>query len=222
MRSFDEILDIAITRKGGIDAINEHLTAPKTVAELKAIANDRWLASMTKCIFQAGFNWKVVESMWPGFEAAFDGFDTGRCAMLNEDDFDRLVSDKRIVRYGAKIRSVQENAVFINELSRDHGSAGAFFADWPSNDYANLLLFLKKRGARLGGKTGQYFLRFMGVDSFILSRDVTTRLIAEGIIDKTPTSQRDMQAVQNAFNAWQQQSNRSLNEISRILAMSID
>ena len=221
MRSFDEIRDIAITRKGGEDAINENLTPPKTVAELEAIANDRWLACMTKCIFQAGFNWKVVESMWPGFEAAFDKFDTGRCAMLNDDDFDQLVSDKRIVRYGAKIRAVQENAVFLNTLIKEHGSAGAFFAGWPSNDYANLLLTLKKRGTRLGGNTGQYFLRFMGVDSFILSRDVTARLIAEGIVDKTPTSQKDMQAVQNAFNIWQQQSSRPLTEISRVLAMSI-
>jgi 3-methyladenine DNA glycosylase Tag len=80
---------------------------------------------------------------------------------------------------------------------------------------------MKKRGARLGGATGQYFLRFMGVDSFILSRDVTARLIAEGVIDKSPTSKRAMTAVQAAFNQWQEQSGRSLTEISRILAMSV-
>ena len=92
---------------------------------------------------------------------------------------------------------------------------------WPRDDYAGLLRMLKKRGSRLGGNTGQYFLRFMGVDGFILSRDVTARLIAEGLIDKAPTSQKAMAIVQDAFNTWQQQSGRSLTEISRVLAMSV-
>ncbi len=93
MRTFVEIFDIAADRKGGADALNELLGQPKSVRELESITDDRWLACMTKCIFQAGFNWKVVEHMWPGFEAVFDGFDIGRCVMLNDDDFDQLVSD---------------------------------------------------------------------------------------------------------------------------------
>jgi 3-methyladenine DNA glycosylase Tag len=141
--------------------------------------------------------------------------------MLNDEDFDRLVSDKRIVRYGAKIKAVQHNAFFINQLARENGSAGAAFANWPSEDYSGLLAMLKKRGSRLGGNTGQYFLRFMGVDGFILSRDVIARLVAEGVIEKAPTSQKAMAAVQEVFNTWGQQSNRSLTEISRVLAMSI-
>ena len=45
---------------------------------LAAIPDDRWLSCLAKCVFQAGFNWKVVDSMWPGFETVFDGFDIGR------------------------------------------------------------------------------------------------------------------------------------------------
>jgi len=84
-----------------------------------------------------------------------------------------------------------------------------------------LLALLKTRGSRLGGNTGQYFLRFMGVDGFVLSRDVIARLVAEGIVDRAPASQKTMAAVQEAFNAWQAESTRSLTEISRVLAMSI-
>jgi len=221
MHTFSEIFDMAVERKGGKEAVNEFLTQPKSIKELEAIGNDRWLACMTKCIFQAGFNWKVVESMWPGFEAAFHEFDTGRCAMLHDEDFDQFVSNKKIVRHGTKIRAVQANAVFINQLATEHGSAATAIARWPSDDYTGLLLMLKKRGSRLGGNTGQYFLRFMGVDGFILSKDVTARLIAEGIIDKQATSQKELKAVQDAFNQWKQQSNRSLTEISRVLALSI-
>jgi len=221
MHTFNEIFDMAVARKGSKEAVTEFMQRPKSIKELEAIGNDRWLACMTKCIFQAGFNWKVVESMWPGFEAAFHEFDTGRCAMLHDEDFDELISNKKIVRHGTKIRSVQANAVFINQLTAEHGSAAAAIAKWPSDDFTGLLLMLKKRGSRLGGNTGQYFLRFMGVDGFILSRDVTARLIAEGIIDKQATSQKDLKAVQDAFNQWKQQSNRSLTEISRVLALSI-
>ncbi len=227
MRTFDEIFEIAATRKNGTQALNDLLgqpKPPKPIAELEAIGDDRWLSCMTKCIFQAGFNWKVVENMWPGFEVAFHDFDIGRCTMLNDDDFDRLVSNKHIVRHGTKIRAVQANAQFVAMLAKDHGSAAKALARWPASDYAGLLAMLKKQGSRLGGNTGSYFLRFMGVDGFILSRDVTARLVAEGVIDKTPTSQRaqkTMAAVQEAFNIWRAQSNRSLTEISRVLAMSI-
>ena len=53
---------------------------------------------------------------------------------------------------------------------------------WPSTDYIGLLAFMKSGGSRIGGNTGQYAMRFMGRDSFILSRDVVARLIAEGVI----------------------------------------
>jgi 3-methyladenine DNA glycosylase Tag len=221
MRSFQEIYAIAAGRKGGAEALDAMLEPPLEPSRLAAIPDDRWLSCMTKCIFQAGFNWKVVESMWPGFEEAFEGFDTGRCSMLNDDDIARLTSDKRIVRHGAKIASVQHNAMFLRELAKEHGSAGRFFADWPPSDEVGLLEVLKKRGSRLGGMTGQYFLRFMNKDGFILSRDVVARLIAEGVVDKQPGSKASMKNVQSAFNRWSGQSGRSLKEISRTLAMSI-
>ncbi len=222
MRTFDEIWTIASGRKGGGAALEAQLSKPKTAEELKATPDDRYLSLATKCIFQAGFNWKVVEAMWPGFEAAFEGFDIGHCLMLHDEDFGQLVSDTRIVRHGPKIRAVQENARFFADLAEEHGSVGAFLAGWPSSDYMGLLDVLKKRGTRLGGNTGQYFLRFGGVDSFILSQSVTNRLIAEGIIDKAPGSKKEKDAVQAAFNQWKAESGRSFNEISRALGMSID
>lgn len=222
MHSFDEIWKIAADRKGGDAAVEAALQFPKTRDEIAATPDDRFLATMTRCIFQSGFNWKVVEAMWPGFEAAFGGFDIGRSAMLHDEDFERLVSDTRIVRHGQKIRSVQENAVFLSELAREHGSAARFFADWPTDNYMGLLDILKKRGSRLGGNTGQYFLRFAGIDSFILSQSVVNRLIAEGVIDKAPSSAKEKAAVQAAFNSWRAQSGRSLTEISRVLGISID
>ncbi len=217
MRSYEEIHAIAAERHPDIAA---HLTPPAPPEELAKIPDDRWLAAMTRAIFQAGFNWKVVANMWPGFEEAFWGFDPGRVALMNDDDIEALIKDRRIVRHAAKIMSTQANAALLTDLAREYGSAAKAIADWPASDFTGLLEMLKKRGSRLGGTSGQYFLRSMGKESFILSRDVTARLIAEGVVDKAPTSKTAMAEVQAAFNTWAAQSGRSLTEISRTLALS--
>lgn len=220
MRTFEEIYTIAAERKGGPAALEAMLSRPLPPSELAAIPEDRWLAQMTKSVFQAGFNWKVIETKWTGFEQAFKGFDVDACAFMPPDMFDDLLADKGIVRNATKIRSVQENAQFLQELRAD-GGAGAVLGGWPSADYAALLALLQKRGSRLGGATAQYTMRFMGRDGYVLSRDVTARLIAEGVIDKPATSKTAMGAVQAAFNGWAEQSGRSLTEISQVLARSL-
>ncbi|WP_282119102.1 DNA-3-methyladenine glycosylase I [Ruegeria atlantica] len=219
MHHFDEIFVIAANRHGGPDALNEKLSKPKSLAELAEMPEDRWLSIITKSIFQAGFNWKVIENKWDGFEIAFDDFDVGRCAFMDDEKFDALLQDTSIVRNGTKIATVRDNAAFLLEL-RDEGGVGQVLGGWPSEDYVGLLAMLGKRGSRLGGASAQYAMRFAGRDSFILSQDVTARLIAEGVVDKPATSKKAMAAVQEAFNTWMDQSGRSLTEISRVLAMS--
>lgn len=220
MHHFEEIYNLAAERHGGAKALEGKLVKPKSVADLAEMPEDRWLSIITKCVFQAGFNWKVIEAKWDGFETAFDGFDVGRCAFMSDDKFDALLQDTRIVRNGTKIAAVRENAAFLLEL-REEGGAGQVLGGWPSTDYVGLLAMLGKRGARLGGASAQYAMRFAGRDSFILSRDVTARLIAEGVIDKPSTSKKALNAVQGAFNTWMEQSGRSLTEISQVLAMSL-
>jgi 3-methyladenine DNA glycosylase Tag len=222
MDSFDTVFERAAARHGGEKAVEERLYTVKTRGQLKAIKDDRWLAEISKRIFQAGFVWKIIEAKWPGFEEAFHGFDVSRVAHLSDDEIDALLKDTRIVRNGQKIMAVRDNAVFLSDLQKEHKTAAAFFAGWPVNDQVGLLELMKKRGSRLGGMTGCYFLRFMGKESFIPSRDVTTALISMGVIDKNPTSKAAMQKVQAAFNSWQEESGRPLTHISQILAMSAD
>lgn len=221
MRSFDELYAIAVERKGSKEAVEAHLPKAKTKAELAALPDNRWLAEMARAIFQAGFSWKVIEANWPGFEVAFEGFEPARVAMYGDDDLARLISDKGIVRNGPKITAVIENAIFLTDLARENGSAAKALADWPDEDYIGLLEFLKKRGSRLGGNTGQRVCRAVGKPSFIFSTDVVARLISEGIVDKEPSSKREMAAVQAALNEWSDQSGRSLSAISRLLAMTV-
>ena len=219
MRSFDEIYQIAAERHGGRDSLIEKIGG---LAEPGELTDDRVLSEFAKNIFRAGFNWKVIEAKWPGFEEAFHGFDVGKCAMMNDDWFDELVQDTRIVRHGAKIQSVRDNAVMLQELAAEHGRPAAeVLIDWPAEDFIGLLELLKKSGSRLGGNTEACALRFLKSDGFIPSRDVVARLIAEGVIDKTPTSKSAMRKVQDAFDTWRAESGKSLIEISRVLALSI-
>ena len=220
MRDFQEIFEISAGRHGGAAALEAKLGKPRTAKELAEIPEDRWLAEMSKFVFRTGLNWSVIENKWPGFEEAFHGFDIGRCAMMDDEMFDSLLTDTRIVRHGAKIASVRDNAAFMLEL-RKEGGIGKVIGGWPSADFAALLSMLKTRGSRLGGTTGAYALRYLGRDGYVLSKDVVARLIAEGVVDKAPTSKSAMKSVQDAFNTWMAQSGRPLTEISRVLAMSI-
>lgn len=221
MRTFEDIYAIAAERHGGAEGLETQILAYTGPMDDLGSSDDRWLAAFSRVIFQAGISWKVIDNKWPGFEEAFFGFDLDRCANLHDEDFDRLVSDTRIVRHGPKIKSVQENAVFLCNARDEAGSVREWFSKWPHDEYHMLLAHLKKHASRLGGTGGQYALRYMGYDGYILGKDVVGRLVAEGVIDKAPTSQKAMQAVQEAFNILVKQSGRTQKEVSRVLALSI-
>ncbi|MBY6162162.1 DNA-3-methyladenine glycosylase I [Mameliella alba] len=222
MRSYEEILDLAADRKGGRGAVLADMPKVLSADELAAIPDDRWLAQMARGILQAGISWTVVDRKWPDIEDAFHRFDVGRVAMMSEDWFDALIADPRIVRSPPKVRAIQQNAVFVQEVASEAGSFGRRVGEWPAEDFAGLLAWLKTNGARLGGATGAYTLRFLGKESYVLSGSVVARLVAEGVIDKAPTSKKAMAAVQDAFNRWKAESGESLTVISRVLAQSID
>jgi 3-methyladenine DNA glycosylase Tag len=110
------------------------------------------------------------------------------------------------VRHPQKIRSVRENAQFVSDIAAEHGSFGKFLGGWPLADQVGLLEFLGKRGSRLGGATGQYFLRFLGRDGFMTSRDMILALKDAGLdISEKASSKRDLQKIQEQFNAWREE-----------------
>lgn len=222
MKKFADITKAAAKHKGGADALERLLSAPLSSKKIKAVPDDRWLSAMTMCVFQAGFNWRVIENKWPRFEEVFERFDVGRWAMMHDGDVDRLLATPGIVANGPKIKSVGDNARHLQALVRDHGSAGAYFATWDGATYWANLRALQTNGSRMGGRTGQIFLRRMGVDTLIFSPDVLTALARESVISKMPTSGKDYAAVQSAIDKWQAASGRSLTHISQILAYSVD
>ena len=221
MKSFEEIRSRAAERKGGEDVLSTLLPAAPDNAALAAVPDHRILSTMANRVFSAGFVWSVIEKKWPGFEEAFLGFEPKRLLFQPDEFWEGLAADSRIVRNPQKIRSVRDNAAFVDRISAEHGGFGRFLANWPRDDQAGLLALLGKQGNRLGGNTGQYFLRWIGFDAYVVSPDMAAALRDAGLeIAENPTSKKDLAAIQARMNAYASETGLPYTHLSRILAMS--
>ncbi len=75
---------------------------------------------------QAGLSWRTVLHRRLGYRAAFEGFEIARVASYRDADRDRLVSDRRIIRNRAKIRSAISNARAVLRIQEEQGSLDRF------------------------------------------------------------------------------------------------
>jgi len=198
------------------------LPCPRSEAALRELPDDRYLSALARSVFRSGFVWKIVDYKWPAFEEIFSAFDPVACAYLPGETIEALLGDTRVIRHYRKLLTIPGNASFVLGIAGEYGSFGTFIADWPPEDIGGLHEVLRRRGHRLGGRTGQFFLRYVGKDTYVLSRDVIAALVNQGVVDRRPTSKRDLGAVQEAFNAWREESGRPLCQVSRILSCSVD
>jgi DNA-3-methyladenine glycosylase I len=118
--------------------------------QVKPEGDNGYLEQMTKAIFQAGFNWRVIRDKWPNFQAAFDGFDVATVAGYGDPDVERLVSDEGIVRNRRKIVATIQNARVMWELSGEYGSFHAYLRSLDDADYAGRRQELSDRFRNLG------------------------------------------------------------------------
>ena len=221
LETFDAIYQRACERKGGERALESLLSQPLRPAELASLGDDRFLAEFSKKIFQSGFVWRVVRNKWPDFERVFWGFDIDKMLLIPDEMLEAKAQDPSIIRNYSKVVTIRSNAMMIDQVRREHGSFARFVADWPSEDIIGLWAYLKKHGARLGGNTGAYALRALGKDTFIISNDVESYFRQRDIVSGGIQGKGNLKAIQAAFNQLQQQSDRSLQEISLIIANSV-
>lgn len=220
LRKFSEIVKLA-EKHHGKAGLAKRLAENAKKPVVKNQSDDRYLAALSQAVFSAGFSWDVIEKKWPGFEEAFDHFDPHKVAFYADREIARLLKDTRVVRNGAKIQATINNARFVIDTAKEHGSFAAFLKSWPASDQIGLMEHFKKHASHLGPSATVYFLRFNGWDAFILSPDVTKALIREKVVSKAPTSKADMKAVQSAFNTWTEQSDLPQRDVSRILSFSV-
>jgi 3-methyladenine DNA glycosylase Tag len=221
LEKYQAIYQRACERKGGPVVLESLLSQPFSQAEVAQISDDRFLAEFSKKVFQSGFVWRVVRNKWPDFERVFWGFDIDKLLLMPDEMLESKAQDPSIIRNFSKVKTIRENALMIDRIRQEHGCVGHFVAQWPADDIIGLWAYLKRCGARLGGNTGPYALRALGKDTFLLTRDIEAYFRQRDVISGGVQSKRNLAAIQQSFNELQQQSARSLQEISLIIANSV-
>lgn len=218
MRDYQWLHEHCLNRFGSAAALEARLPQPRSEEHLRSLGDDRYLSLLALRIFRAGLKHSLVDAKWPAFEEVFFGFVPEKVVLMGGEHLERLMQDARIIRHLGKLRSVPINAQMILDVAHEHGSFGAFISEWPVENITGLWRYLTRHGNQLGGLSAPRFLRMAGKDTFIPTQDVVAALNAQGIVDKVPTSQRDLAAVQEAFNTWREQSGRPLCQLSVMLA----
>ena len=222
MRDYKWLNEYCLNRFGSAAALESILPQPRSAEELRAISDDRYLSTLSLRVFRAGLKHSLVDAKWPAFEQVFFGFDPEKVVLMGAERLENLMQDARIIRHLGKLKSVPRNAQFILDVQKDKGSFGALVADWPVSDIVGLWKYLAKHGSQLGGLSAPRFLRMVGKDTFVPSDDMVAALKAQKIIDKAPTSLKELAAVQAAFNQWHEQSGRPLCQLSVMLAHTVN
>ena len=223
MRDYRWLEEYCLNRFGSRQALEARLPVARSADELRALGDDRYLSMLALRVFRAGLKHSVVDARWPAFEEVFFGFDPDKVVLMSAEHIERLMQDRRLIRHLAKLRSVPRNAQMVLDLRQEFGSMGSLIADWPAQDIVGLWRLLAKRGNQLGGLSVPRFLRMVGRDTFVTTADVLAALVGMGVLDRpVATSQRDLAAVQQAFNTLADQSGRTLGQLSAMLAFTVN
>ncbi|NWA00645.1 DNA-3-methyladenine glycosylase I [Pseudomonas gingeri] len=222
MRDYKWLHEYCLNRFGSAAALEAELPEPCTAAQLRQLGDDRYLSMIALRVFRAGLKHSLVDAKWPVFEQVFFGFDPEKVVLMGAEHLERLMQDARIIRHLGKLKSVPRNAQMVLDVAREKGSFGNLIADWPVTEITGLWKYLAKHGHQLGGLSAPRLLRMVGKDTFVPSYDVVAALNAQKIVDKVPTSLRDLAIVQDAFNQWHVESGRPMCQLSMMLAFTVN
>ena len=126
--------------------------------------------------FQAGLSWECILNKREAFREAFDGFDLKKVCGYQEEQVERLMQNKEIIRNRRKITAAIKNANIFLEIQKEFGS----FSDYLWHFTGHEIIYetgkttselsdtvsadLYKRGMRFVGSTIIYsYLQAVGI-----------------------------------------------------------
>ena len=121
-----------------------------------------YFEQMSRAVFLAGLNWKVIEKKWPDIKRLFANFSIDEVAQFSDDDIDRLLRDERMIRSAKKITAVVANAQTMQKVQQEFGSFAKYLQAMKAKSEDALLKGLHKRFAFLGESTAVIFLFSVG------------------------------------------------------------
>ncbi|MGH2405463.1 MAG: DNA-3-methyladenine glycosylase I [bacterium] len=121
--------------------------------------------------FKNGISSAVVNRKWRNFRRAFAGFSTRKVAAFGARDVTRLVKDRGIIRYRAKIEATIHNARQMLPVADEFASFRGYLRDFPLREQGRLYADLRRRFRHLGPYGVRTFLRRVGEDVFFAHPD---------------------------------------------------
>jgi len=144
----------------------ESWSPPKWIYRSRRPPNDNaYFENMTRVIFLAGLNWKMIDKKWPNFKKAFQDFSIDKVAKYGEEEIGRLMNDATIVRNQAKISATVSNAKQFLEMKKKHRSFAQYLESLDkSQNYKFVIKELGKKFSRIGPSSARIFLYSIGED----------------------------------------------------------
>jgi DNA-3-methyladenine glycosylase I len=125
--------------------------------------DNEYFENLCRILFQTGLNWAVVEKKWRSIKTAFCNFDIDRIAAFTDEDVQRLLNDRGIIRNQYKLHAIVENAKQFQQIRRKYGSFQAYLDSFnKSNNYTEVVQALSDRFERIGPTTAALFLLSVG------------------------------------------------------------
>jgi len=154
--------------------------------------DDAYFAHITWTVFKAGINGAVVDHKWANFRRAFADFSVPAVAAFRPRDVTRLVNDKGIIRYRAKIEATIANARAMLGVRREFRSFSRYLAGFGVEDQGALYVDLRRRFTHLGPYGARTFLRRVGHDVFFSYPDTLRVLYRLGMTDSPRADDEDV------------------------------
>jgi DNA-3-methyladenine glycosylase I len=129
----------------------------------KPTSDVAYFQNLTRCIFQAGLNWQVIDKKWPNFVQAFNEFNISKIASYDEKDFKRLSENTSIIRNKKKIRATIHNAKEFQRINKEFGSFGKWLNSLDkANNYSEVVKQIISVFKHVGKMTTHFFLSSVG------------------------------------------------------------
>jgi DNA-3-methyladenine glycosylase I len=125
--------------------------------------DNAYFENMSRAVFQAGLSWDMIANKWLAFKKAFRDFDIEAVSNFDEEDIERLLSDKSIIRNRSKIEAVIVNAIEFMKIKEEYENFRNYMDNLDkSENYKYVKKELSKRFSRMGPKSAMIYLYSIG------------------------------------------------------------
>ncbi len=73
-----------------------------------------------------GLSWKTIMHKREAYKSAFHNFDIEECADMTDEELEKLLENKGLIRNRSKIFSVRKNARIVKQIQKEYGSFDAY------------------------------------------------------------------------------------------------